>query len=132
MALVDSADVVSFTGSTAVGRAVVQAATGRGTPVQAEVGGQNAAIVLPDADVAANAVAHGLVSPVHTADLDAALRCADRLATGMVKINAPPPGVDFHLPFGGEKASSHGPRVQGKAALDFYTRTRTVTMLSAA
>lgn len=51
MALVDGADVVSFTGSTAVGRAVVQAATASGTPVQAEMGGQNAALVLPDADV---------------------------------------------------------------------------------
>ena len=89
----------------------------------------------PDLDTAiacAGSVAHGLVSSVHTADLDAALRCADRLATGMVKVNAPTTGVDFHLPFGGEKASSHGPREQGKAALDFYTRTRTVTMLSAA
>jgi acyl-CoA reductase-like NAD-dependent aldehyde dehydrogenase len=80
----------------------------------------------------ANSVAHGLVSSVHTADLDTVLRCADRLATGMVKVNAPTTGVDFHLPFGGEKASGHGPREQGKAALDFYTRTRTVTMPSAA
>ncbi len=50
-AVVDEADVVSFTGSTAVGRTIVAAAAGQGTPVQAEMGGQNPAIVLADADV---------------------------------------------------------------------------------
>jgi aldehyde dehydrogenase (NAD+) len=54
-AVVSEADVVSFTGSTAVGRTVVAAAAQRGVPVQAEMGGQNPAIVLPDADVAAAA-----------------------------------------------------------------------------
>lgn len=50
-ALVSAADVVSFTGSTPVGRAVAGAATARGVPVQAEMGGLNAALVLPDADI---------------------------------------------------------------------------------
>jgi acyl-CoA reductase-like NAD-dependent aldehyde dehydrogenase len=50
-AIVDSVDVVSFTGSTKVGRAIVAAAAARGVAVQAEMGGQNPAIVLPDADV---------------------------------------------------------------------------------
>jgi aldehyde dehydrogenase (NAD+) len=50
-ALVNAADVVSFTGSSAVGKTVAVAATKRGIPVQAEMGGQNPAIVLPDADV---------------------------------------------------------------------------------
>ena len=54
-AVVEQADVVSFTGSTAVGRTIVAAAAERGTPVQAEMGGQNPAIVLPDADVEAAA-----------------------------------------------------------------------------
>jgi len=54
-AVVDSADVVSFTGSVAVGRGVVTAAAGRGIPVQCEMGGQNAAIVLEDADASATA-----------------------------------------------------------------------------
>ncbi len=49
-AVVECADVVSFTGSVAVGRAVAAGATQRGVPVQCEMGGQNAAIVLPDAD----------------------------------------------------------------------------------
>ncbi|BBC30921.1 hypothetical protein SGFS_022150 [Streptomyces graminofaciens] len=51
-ALVAGSDVVSFTGSTAVGRAVVADAAAAGIPVQAEMGGLNASVVLPDADVA--------------------------------------------------------------------------------
>lgn len=51
-AVLAAADVVSFTGSAAVGRQVAVAATTRGVPVQAEMGGQNAAIVLADADPA--------------------------------------------------------------------------------
>ncbi|MFL6074584.1 MAG: aldehyde dehydrogenase family protein [Mycobacteriales bacterium] len=55
MAVVHNADVVSFTGSDAVGHHIAVEATKRGVPVQAEMGGQNAAIVLPDADPAATA-----------------------------------------------------------------------------
>ncbi|WP_327327494.1 aldehyde dehydrogenase family protein [Streptomyces sp. NBC_01210] len=257
-ALVAAADVVSFTGSTTVGRAVARAATARGIPVQAEMGGLNAALVLPDADIEraavhiaaaiagyagqkctatsrviavgaaldplrealsealrtvpvgdpadpsivcgplinehardqvssawgglsvlaggtvpdlpgwyaaptlvekvspghrllreevfgpiaallpaddlahavriTNSVPYGLVTSVHTADLDTALNGLDQLDTGMTRINAPSTGVDFHLPFGGAKASSHGPREQGHAALEFYTSSRTYTL----
>ncbi|KUJ41319.1 aldehyde dehydrogenase [Streptomyces albus subsp. albus] len=257
-ALLHAADAVSFTGSTAVGAAVVRAATARGIPVQAEMGGLNAAIVLPDADIertagqiaaaiagyagqkctatsrviavgaaydplrealaaalralpvgdpadaatvcgpliserardrlgearqgvrvaaagdmpelpgwyaaptlveepppghhllheevfapiavllpakdladavrTTNSVPYGLVTSVHTADLDLALRGLDHLDTGMIRINAPSTGVDFHLPFGGTKSSSYGPREQGRAALEFYTTTRTYTL----
>ncbi|MBB1259809.1 aldehyde dehydrogenase family protein [Streptomyces alkaliterrae] len=257
-ALVSAADVVSFTGSSAVGAAVVGTAAAHGVPVQAETGGQNAALVLPDADIGAaaghiaaavagyagqkctatgrviavgsaleplrealtgalralrvgdpadpatvcgpliserardrvrdavrglptvtgaappggdgwfttpllahdvppghellteevfgpvaallpaadlteavriaNSVRYGLVTSVHTADLGAALHGLDRLDTGMIRINAPTTGVDFHLPFGGTKASGHGPREQGRAALEFYTSSRTYTL----
>lgn len=54
-ALVEAVDVVSFTGSNAVGRQIAVSATRRGIPVQAEMGGQNAAIVLPCADIASTA-----------------------------------------------------------------------------
>jgi alpha-ketoglutaric semialdehyde dehydrogenase len=50
-ALVDGAACVSFTGSVAIGTEVAMAATRRGVPVQAEMGGLNASVVLPDADV---------------------------------------------------------------------------------
>ena len=58
-ALVHGADIISFTGSRSVGRAVARAGAERTIPVQCEMGGQNAAIVLPDADPAraANAIA---------------------------------------------------------------------------
>ncbi len=54
-AVLEEADVVSFTGSTVVGRTIIAAAAERGIAVQAEMGGQNPAIILPDADLAAAA-----------------------------------------------------------------------------
>lgn len=260
-AVVEEADVVSFTGSSAGGRAVAMSATERGIPVQAEMGGQNPAVVLPDADLdaaaqqvaaaamgfagqkctatkrvvivgdgvafrdaliaaveklqlgdpadgqttvgplisadardrvvavatdaervggrvltggveadfdgwfvkptvvegvpsdhtlacdevfgpicllqpaadldagirIANAVPHGLAAAIYTEDLSTALEAARRLEAGLVKVNAPTSGVDFYLPFGGAKASSQGPREQGKAAQEFYTSTHTIT-----
>jgi acyl-CoA reductase-like NAD-dependent aldehyde dehydrogenase len=55
-------------------------------------------------------------------------RLAARLDAGMIRVNAPTTGVDYLAPFGGEKDSSYGPREQGKAARDFYTSTRTITI----
>src|SRR6186997_1913717 len=51
-ALIELADVVSFTGSTAVGLEVAKQAAARAIPAQCEMGGMNASIVLPDADPA--------------------------------------------------------------------------------
>lgn len=261
-AVVELADVVSFTGSTAVGLGVAAAATARGIASQAEMGGLNASIVLPDADVEAaakviagaamgyagqkctatgrvivlgdtaeftealkasvealptgdpadastvvgpvinppardelvsaadgaaadggrvvtggkaldgpglfftptvvdgqspdaklaqeevfgpivtvlkaasaeqaveisNSVSFGLVTSVFTKDLDSALTVVDGLETGMIRVNMPTSGVDFHAPFGGEKQSSFGPREQGKAARELYTTTHTITV----
>ena len=83
---------------------------------------------VAEAVALANAVPYGLVASVHGRDLESVLRVVDGLETGLVKVNAPTTGVDFYAPFGGEKASSGGPREQGKAALDFYSSTRTVTL----
>jgi aldehyde dehydrogenase (NAD+) len=92
------------------------------------------AVVLAAADEdeavrLANGVRYGLVASVFTGDLDRALRLAARLDTGMIRVNAPTSGVDYLAPFGGEKDSSFGPREQGKAARDFYTSSRTITVL---
>jgi acyl-CoA reductase-like NAD-dependent aldehyde dehydrogenase len=261
-AVVEMADVVSFTGSTAVGLGVAAAATARGIASQAEMGGLNASIVLPDADLEAaakiiagaamgyagqkctatgrvivlgdavaftdalaaavealpagdpadastvvgpvinpsareelvsaadgaaadggrvvtggkaldgpglffspavidgqdptaklaqeevfgpivtvlkansaqqaveisNCVPFGLVTSVFTRDLDSALTVVEGLETGMIRVNMPTSGVDFHAPFGGEKQSSFGPREQGKAARELYTSTHTITV----
>jgi aldehyde dehydrogenase (NAD+) len=76
----------------------------------------------------ANGVRYGLAAAVYTSNLAAALDISNRLEAGVVKVNAPTSGVDFYLPFGGEKDSSLGPREQGKAARDIYTSTHTVAV----
>lgn len=71
---------------------------------------------------------YGLVTSVYTNDLGASLSSVDSIRTGMIRINQPTTGVDFHAPFGGERLSSAGPREQGKAALGFFTTERTVAI----
>jgi acyl-CoA reductase-like NAD-dependent aldehyde dehydrogenase len=56
-AVVDAADVVMFTGSTATGRRVMARAAETLTPVSLELGGKDALIVLEDADLARAAAA---------------------------------------------------------------------------
>jgi alpha-ketoglutaric semialdehyde dehydrogenase len=75
-----------------------------------------------------NGVPYGLVTSVFTRDLDAALTVTAGIDTGMIRVNMPTSGVDFHAPFGGEKQSSFGPREQGKAARELYTSTHTITV----
>jgi acyl-CoA reductase-like NAD-dependent aldehyde dehydrogenase len=74
----------------------------------------------------ANAVQYGLVASVFTSKLSTAVDFLSQLEVGMVRVNAPTSGVDFHTPFGGSKASSVGPREQGLAARDLYTESRTI------
>jgi aldehyde dehydrogenase (NAD+) len=74
----------------------------------------------------ANDVRYGLVAAVFTSDLDRALDLTNQLQVGLIRINAPTTGVDYHAPFGGSRASSLGPREQGLAAREFYTETRTI------
>ena len=40
-------------------------------------------------------------------------------------VNLPTAGTDYHVPFGGRKASSYGPREQGSYAREFYTLVKT-------
>ncbi len=49
-----------------------------------------------------------------------------RIRAGMVMVNLPTAGVDYHVPFGGSRGSSYGPREQGFAAVEFYTQIKTV------
>ena len=74
----------------------------------------------------ANATRYGLSASVFGANLERAESVARRIDVGLVRVNAPTTGVDFHVPFGGEKASSYGPREQGRAAREFFTRSRTI------
>lgn len=85
-----------------------------------------------DADEAlglANAVEYGLSAAVFTRGLEAGLRFAERLEAGIVRVNGPTPGVAFNAPFGPVKASGIGLPEQGKAARDFFTRERTVSVV---
>ena len=89
-------------------------------------------IRVADADAAvsvANATSYGLVGAVHGTDVALAAALAGRLECGLVRVNAATPGVDYYAPFGGEKRSSFGPREQGRAAREFFTTTRTVTIV---
>ncbi|HVW43649.1 MAG TPA: aldehyde dehydrogenase family protein [Amycolatopsis sp.] len=81
---------------------------------------------VDDAVRLANQVRYGLAAAVLTNDLDKALRCADSLDVGVVKLNSETTGLEPHVPFGGLKDSgSHFPE-QGTAARAFFTRTTTV------
>ncbi len=64
----------------------------------------------------------GIVSPLRE-EIEAFARSAE---AGIVRVNAPTAGVEPHVPFGGAKASSFGPREQGRAGLDFFSETRTI------
>lgn len=98
--------------------------------IRDEVFAPVAALVrAPSADVAidiANDVQYGLVAAVYTNDLNRALTVADRIVAGLLRVNAPTSGVDYHVPFGGAKASGLGPREQGLAARAFFTQDRTI------
>lgn len=68
----------------------------------------------------------GLSAGIVTTSLKHAQDFQRRMRAGMVMVNLPTAGVDYHVPFGGMKKSSYGQREQGFAAIDFYTQTRTV------
>jgi len=82
-----------------------------------------------EAIAAANATEFGLTGAVHGRELGRAVELSARLECGLRRVNAPTPGVDYYAPFGGEGASSFGPREQGRAAAEFFTRTSTTTIL---
>ena len=73
----------------------------------------------------ANDTDFGLSAGVVTTSLKQANLFKRRLEAGMVMVNAPTAGVDFHVPFGGRKGSSHGSREQGQYAAEFYTTVKT-------
>ncbi|HSB60789.1 MAG TPA: aldehyde dehydrogenase family protein, partial [Vicinamibacteria bacterium] len=74
----------------------------------------------------ANAVRFGLSASICTRDLSRALEYVQRAEAGVVMVNLPSAGIEYQIPFGGVKDSSHGPREQGPAAVQFYTETKTV------
>ncbi len=67
----------------------------------------------------------GLTSGIVTQSLARATHFRRNANTGVVTVNLPTAGTDYHVPFGGCKDSSYGSREQGKAAAEFYTRVKT-------
>ena len=74
----------------------------------------------------ANRGQFGLSAGIVTNSLKHARHFRRHVRAGMVMINLPTAGVDYHVPFGGTRKSSYGAREQGFAAVDFYTQTKTV------
>jgi aldehyde dehydrogenase (NAD+) len=71
----------------------------------------------------------GLSAGIATTSLKHATHFKRNAEAGMVMVNLPTAGVDFHVPFGGRKASSFGPREQGRYAAEFFTTVKTAYTL---
>ena len=82
-----------------------------------------------EALAAANDTPFGLSAGIATTSLKYATHFKRNSEAGMVMVNLPTAGVDFHVPFGGRKASSFGPREQGKYAAEFFTVVKTAYTL---
>ncbi len=78
----------------------------------------------------ANDTPFGLSSGIFTTSLKHASNFRKKSAAGMVMINLPTAGVDYHVPFGGRKGSSYGAREQGRHAAEFYTAVKTAYILA--
>jgi aldehyde dehydrogenase (NAD+) len=78
----------------------------------------------------ANDTPFGLASGIATTSLKHATHFKRHAQAGMVMVNLPTAGVDFHVPFGGRKGSSYGPREQGRYAAEFYTTVKTAYTLA--
>jgi alpha-ketoglutaric semialdehyde dehydrogenase len=73
----------------------------------------------------ANSGEFGLSAGIVTSSLKHARHFQRAVRAGMVMVNLPTAGVDYHVPFGGSRKSSYGAREQGFAAVEFYTQTKT-------
>jgi len=77
----------------------------------------------------ANDTPFGLTSGICTTSLKHASHFKRNSEAGMVMVNLPTAGVDYHVPFGGRKGSSYGPREQGRYAAEFFTTVKTAYTL---
>jgi aldehyde dehydrogenase (NAD+) len=73
----------------------------------------------------ANGIRFGLSAGICTRSLTSAYEFIHRIEAGLVMVNLPSAGVEYHVPFGGSKASSMGMREQGSVAIDFYSEWQT-------
>ena len=73
----------------------------------------------------ANDTEFGLSAGICTSSLKHASHFRRNAQAGMVMVNLPTAGVDYHVPFGGMKGSSYGQREQGVYAREFFTTVKT-------
>lgn len=78
----------------------------------------------------ANDTEFGLSAGIATTSLKHATHFKRHAQAGMVMVNLPTAGVDYHVPFGGRKGSSYGPREQGRYAQEFFTTVKTAYTLA--
>lgn len=78
----------------------------------------------------ANNTEFGLASGIATTSLKHSTHFRKHSQAGMVMVNLPTAGVDYHVPFGGRKGSSYGSREQGRYAAEFYTTVKTAYTLA--
>jgi alpha-ketoglutaric semialdehyde dehydrogenase len=96
---------------------------------QEEIFGPVASVIrvrdYEEALAVANATPFGLSAGIVTTSLKHASHFKRHSESGLVMVNLPTAGLDYHVPFGGRKKSSYGPREQGSYARDFYTIVKT-------
>ncbi|APG93044.1 aldehyde dehydrogenase family protein [Sinorhizobium americanum] len=99
-----------------------------------EIFGPVAAVIrvkdYEEALAVANDTPFGLSAGIATTSLKHATHFKRNSEAGMVMVNLPTAGVDFHVPFGGRKASSFGSREQGRYAAEFFTTVKTAYTLA--
>ncbi len=78
----------------------------------------------------ANNTPFGLSAGIATTSLKYATHFKRHSQAGMVMVNLPTAGVDYHVPFGGRKGSSFGAREQGRYAQEFFTTVKTAYTLA--
>lgn len=78
----------------------------------------------------ANDTEFGLSAGICTTSLKHATHFKRNSEAGMVMVNLPTAGVDYHVPFGGRKGSSYGSREQGSYAREFFTTVKTAYTLA--
>ncbi len=94
-----------------------------------EIFGPVAAVIrvrnYDEALAVANETPFGLSAGIVTTSLKHATHFKRHSQSGLVMVNLPTAGLDYHVPFGGRKKSSYGPREQGSYAREFYTIVKT-------
>lgn len=99
------------------------------TIAREEVFGPVAAVIrvadYEEALTVANDTPFGLCAGICTTSLAYSSHFRRHAAVGMVMVNLPTAGVDYHVAFGGRKGSSFGPREQGSYAAEFFTTVKT-------